>query len=233
MDLVTRLSASIHRVNLHSINIDKLIKMVERCEVEYKVDGEVIPMVSSYKYLGCVVDEHLELKEMVEEKAAAGRRALSAWLNRCKTEVGDVGVGIFKKLMSALVDLTMLYGVEIWGCMRRLEAIEQVQLRAFRMFFGVGMLHPKGSLTMEMESLPVVWEARVRCVQFWYKILTSKVYEDRLPRKVVSQAVECGRGNWMRSIGRCVGKFGWQDVSGGTIRELSEADVKGMLLSVA
>ena len=95
-------------------------KMVERCEMEYKVDGEVIPIVSNYKYLGCAVDEHLELKEMVEEKAVAGRRALSAWLNRCKTEVGDVGVGIFKKLMSALVDSTMLYGAEIWGCMRRL-----------------------------------------------------------------------------------------------------------------
>ena len=56
-------------------------KMVERCEVEYKVDGDVVPMVSSYKYLGCVIDEHLELKEMVEEKAAAGSRELSAWLN--------------------------------------------------------------------------------------------------------------------------------------------------------
>ena len=50
-------------------------------------------MVSSYKYLGCVVDEHLELKEMVEEKAAAGRRALSAWSNRCKAEV-DVVQGV-------------------------------------------------------------------------------------------------------------------------------------------
>ena len=30
-----------------------------------------------------------------------------------------------------------------------------------------------------------------------------------------------------------VGKFGWRDVSGGVIRELSDADVKGMLLSVA
>ena len=37
----------------------------------------------------------------------------------------------------------------------------------------------------------------------------------------------------MRSIGRCVDKFGWQDISGGVSRELSEADVKGMLLSVA
>ena len=95
---------------------------------------------------------------MVEEKAAAGRRTLSAWLNRCKGEVGDVGIGVFKKLMSVLVDSTMLYGVEIWGCMRNLESIEQVQLRAFRMFFGVGTLHPKASLMMEMESLPVVWE---------------------------------------------------------------------------
>ena len=31
----------------------------------------------------------------------------------------------------------------------------------------------------------------------------------------------------------CVGKFGWQDVSGGVIRVLSEADMKDMLLSVA
>ena len=81
-----------------------------------------------------------ELKEMVEEKAAVGRWALSAWLNRCKAEVGDVGVGI---LISALVESTMLYGVEIWGCMRSQEAIEQVQLRAFCMFFGVGSLHWK------------------------------------------------------------------------------------------
>ena len=53
----------------------------------------------------------------------------------CKAEVGDVGVGTFKKLMSALVDSTMLYGVEIWGCMRSLETIEQVQLCAFRKLF--------------------------------------------------------------------------------------------------
>ena len=32
-------------------------------------------------------------KEMVEEKAAVGRRALSAWLNRCKAEAGDVAWG--------------------------------------------------------------------------------------------------------------------------------------------
>ena len=55
------------------------------------------------------------------------------------------------------------------------------------------------------------------CVQFWYKVMTSKVYEGRLLRKVASQAVKCRMGSWMRSIDRCVGNFGWQDVSGGVI----------------
>ena len=73
----------------------------------------------------------------------------------------------------------------------------------------------------------------MRCVQFWYKVLTSKVYEGRLLRKVASQAVQCGKGSWMRSIGRCVGKCGWQDISSGVIRELSKADMIGVLLSVA
>ena len=151
----------------------------------------------SYKYLGCVIDEHLVLKETVEEKAAAGRRALSAWLNRCKAEVGDVGVGILKKLMSALVDSTMLYGVEIWGCMRNLESIEQVQLRAFRMFFGVGTLHPKASLMMEMESLPVVWEARVRCVQLlsvaWRNVRDEwrKEMPEKLKLSMMKRITEC------------------------------------------
>ena len=64
------------------------------------------------------------------------------------------------------ITCTMLYGVEIWGCMRSLKPIEQVQLCAFLLFFGVDTLHPKASLMMEMESLPVVWEARVNGVHF-------------------------------------------------------------------
>ena len=31
-------------------------KKADRCNVTYKLDGETIPLVSSYKYLGCVVD---------------------------------------------------------------------------------------------------------------------------------------------------------------------------------
>ena len=29
---------------------------------------------------------------------------------------------------------------------------------------------------MELESLPVVWKARLRCMQYWYKVMTSSIY---------------------------------------------------------
>ena len=66
-----------------------------------------------------------------------------------------------------------------------------MQLRAFRMFFGVGIPHPKASLLCEMKSLPVVWEPKMHCMRFWMKILAIEVYEGRpaLLRKVAKEAV--------------------------------------------
>ncbi len=45
----------------------------------------------------------------------------------------------------------MLYGAEIWGCTKNLEAKEQVQMSTFRTFFGVDTLHPKASLFIDMD----------------------------------------------------------------------------------
>ena len=45
---------------------------VERANVLYVIDNDKIPIVSQYKYLGCVIDEHQELNDMVEEKAMSG-----------------------------------------------------------------------------------------------------------------------------------------------------------------
>ena len=62
-----------------------------------------------------MIDEHLELNDMVEEKAMAGKKALRAWFSRCRVEAGDIGVGMFRKLMTLLVDSTVLYGAKILG----------------------------------------------------------------------------------------------------------------------
>ena len=55
-------------------------KQVARMDVQFVFDNEEIPMVEQYRYFGCVVDEHLGLKSMVEERTMAGKRALHGCL---------------------------------------------------------------------------------------------------------------------------------------------------------
>ena len=208
-------------------------KRVARTDVQYVIDNEEIPMVDQYGYLGCVVDEHLELKSMVEERAWVGKRALGAWFHRCRTELGEVGVRVFRKLMSSLVESTMLYGAEVWGCNWDLEKIEQVQMRALRLFFGVGTLHPKVSLLAEMGDLPVRWLARMRCVMFWSKVLTSGAYDGRLLRKIAVEAVRFGRGTWIGKMSTCWGQFGWKADNMEVLKELSTVEVREMLEAIA
>jgi hypothetical protein len=69
-------------------------------------------------------------------------------------------IGTFRKLMASLVESTMLYGAEIWGCYYNLEEVQLVQLRAARIFFGVGTLHPRVSLLLKLGKPPVLWLIR-------------------------------------------------------------------------
>ena len=64
----------------------------------------------------------------------------------------------FGKLLEMLVGLVLRYGVEVWGCGRQLRPIEEVQMRALRIFMGVGRLQRLASLQFEMNILPVKWE---------------------------------------------------------------------------
>ena len=96
----------------------------------------------------------------------------------------------FKKLLSSLVEFSMLYGAEIWGCFQNLEALEQIQLRAF---LDVGPMRPRVSLLIKVGDLPVVWLVTLHCTLFWVKVLLSKVYDGRLLRRVAVEAVKYGK----------------------------------------
>ena len=109
-------------------------KGVVRSKMSYSIGGEDLPLVSNYKYLGCTVDEHLDLDDMVKDKRVDGKKALGAWFQRCNVEMGGVEVRTFKRLMSAIVESTMMYGAEVWGCNRNVETLQQVQLKAARLF---------------------------------------------------------------------------------------------------
>ena len=75
------------------------------------------------------------------------------------------------KLTEMLVESELLYGTEVWGYGVQLRSVTNMQMRATRIFSGVGKFHPLVSLQFEMEMLPVKWEAMKRSIQFWVQVM--------------------------------------------------------------
>ena len=73
---------------------------------------------------------------MVDSRAKAG--GLCAWLKSCRVSVGEVNGEASVKLLEALVESVLLYGAEVWSCCRQMGPREQVQMRATRIFLGMG-----------------------------------------------------------------------------------------------
>ena len=65
------------------INVEKCGAMpvrkkgMKRTEEKLYVGDDEVQVVEEYKYLGCVVNEHMQSVRMAEERAKAGARALS------------------------------------------------------------------------------------------------------------------------------------------------------------
>ncbi len=119
-----------------------------------------------------------------------GSQALGAWLRRCCESGGEMNGRSFLQLLQSLVESMLMYGAEV--CYHKLEGLNQIQLWTLRIFFGVGLRHPRASLLMEADSVPVAWLARVRCAAFWFKILSNPLYEGRILRIAAMEAMECG-----------------------------------------
>ena len=68
---------------------------------------------------------------------------------------------------------------------------------------------------------------------FWFKVLASKVYEGRILRRVAVEAVKYGKGSWMQKTLSCCKEFSWQEVGAEQVQNMSEAELKRMLESVA
>ena len=67
---------------------------------------------STFKYLGCVIDESMDLNAMVDDRAETGRRALGPLLREVQSAVGELFGYTFKKLLDSMVQSVQLYGAE-------------------------------------------------------------------------------------------------------------------------
>jgi hypothetical protein len=85
--------------NSIEMNVDKcaILHMwkrgMKKTKSTFMIGSEEVKVVSSYKYLGCVLDEFLEMRQMIKSRAEARKRALGEWLAYCRSSIVDIKGG--------------------------------------------------------------------------------------------------------------------------------------------
>ena len=101
----------------------------------------------------------------------------------------------YKCLLESFIDSVLLYGAEVWGCMRGIDA----WCRAIAATSLAFILWSMSVLWSEMDIMPIVWMARVRCIVFWFKVSMTEAFQGRVVRQVAHEAIG-HQGTWIRNL---------------------------------
>jgi hypothetical protein len=85
----------------------------------FKCGDLELDIVSEYKYLGLMLNEHLNWDLTVKTLAASANRALGVLIAKSK-QFGGFPFDVFTSAYNAMVRPILEYGCEIWGFTQRL-----------------------------------------------------------------------------------------------------------------
>lgn len=214
-----------------TVNVGKTKTMVFRrsnrskpTPIEIYYNSEKIEQVSSYKYLGVMVDETLSFKRHSEVISAAGSRALGGIISKTK-ELKDLGYLSFNQLMRSCVFSVLDYGAEIMGWIYSKE-IENVQLRAARFYLGLNRCAPIPCLNAEMGWLDSTSRRKFTVLNFYQRLLNLD--GSRLPKKVFLNSRN-NPNSWNMKVRQMLEDYNlahYWDIQSGVPKEIFEFAVR-------
>ena len=106
---------------------------ITKIAYDFKFGGVSLSVVPHYKYLGVILDEHLQSCTNARTLAAAGRRALGK-IYAVHKKLYGLGYSPFTQLYQSYVDPILTYASGVWG--KKKSFPDAIQNRAIRIFLG-------------------------------------------------------------------------------------------------
>ena len=101
----------------------------------FTFENSSIEIVNWYKYLGVLLDDHLDFNTTTELLAGAAGRALGAVLTKFKN-FRNIGFNAFQKLFDTIVSPILGYASEVWWYKENVLC-ERVHQQASRYYLGI------------------------------------------------------------------------------------------------
>jgi hypothetical protein len=175
------------------------------------LNGNILEVVSSYKYLGSLFTPRLVWSLSQSTLATQSRRGLFL-LTKYDYSCGGLPVDVQLELFEKLITPILLYSSEVWG-FNVASSIEKVQTDFCKYILGVPSHTPNIAVLGETGRLPMYVLYFKKCVKFWLKILSMPSY--RYPRASYGMLLSLdnlGRQTWATSVKNLLYKYGFQHV---------------------
>jgi len=152
------------------------------------------------KYLGLILDEHLNMTEMANTLASSASKALG-YLNSKYYNAKEMTYEVYSQMYYATVVPIMDYASEIWGH-KLYEKIETVHNRAAKTFLGVGKYCPTPQVLADMGWYNCQFRRKIKMLKFLNRLL--KTNEDRILKRLFYYdyhiASTSGKSTWCKDI---------------------------------
>ncbi len=200
-NLLNVLNSWCHRWQL-CINLDKTKVMHFRKKTcnktifDFTINGVPLEVVSEYKYLGILLNEHLDFEKTAELLSSAAGRALGGVINKVKWNK-DLGYQTYSKLIDSCVIPILLYGSGVWG-LKKFKCCEDVILRACRYYIGVHRLAPIPGIQGDMGWLDCKSRWTQEAVRLYNRFIAMD--NSRINKKIFLYDRQKSANNWSKKF---------------------------------
>ena len=166
----------------------------------WSLDGNVMPVVNVYKYLGIYFSTRLSFSFTCKDLASRAKNALICIMQRLSM-LDNSSLSVFLKLFDCQVQPMVQYGAELWGLYNSVSHCEKLHLYALKKFLGVSLQTPNDLVYSETGRYPIAISSAIRSIRYCLKL--TRMNALRLPKKAYNMLYNLDgrcKMNWVTKV---------------------------------
>lgn len=198
-------------------------------------NNECVETVTYYNYLGLQFSSRLNWSKNVENNVMKALRIIQN-IRRMFQRLDILPLSLASKIFDVKIKPILLYGSEVWG-VKKYECLENLQIRYFKMFLGVGKTTENCFILREVGRYPLWVVTKCNALKYWCKLLTLS--NERYPKHCYLQQyshAQLGRDNWAAAIRDILSNSGFAHIwheQNGTNRPCIIQEIKQRLIAIS
>ena len=168
----------------------------QKSKFDFHLGDTELEMVCEYKYLGVLINEHLNYNSNADLLSKAAGRALGSVISKFKY-MKDMGFQTYSTLFETCINPILNYGSEIWG-VNDYQCCDRIETRALKFYLGLHRYASNVAVIGECGWINTKYHRWLNICRFWNRLVTTD--KSRLVYKLFLYDKDLCKNNWSCDI---------------------------------